>query len=288
MRFWTDVTEAPHLTLIAIAPDLPIIVARTFAHGDFDAGVQWIAEQQTAERNVYFQPNETAPRCNHKPAKADMVAALCRFADVDPLDKQFPLADERNRLAQLADSLSRDPEVAPTAIIDSGNGIQVLWAVTREMLSPEAVLRVEAETRAIEAALGAGGTHNIDRLLRLPGTVNYPNGKKKSLGRGVSRARLIFSAPNLYTPHQAAALAAHLTQRLADIGLIRPKPDKSDKGMSTATVRCRLGIPGEGIEGGGSGQGVQDGTPPAKRSGAAEPGAGAQGTAGRSLGWPGR
>ena len=39
MRFWTDVTEAPHITLIAIAPDLPIIVARTFAHGDFDAGV---------------------------------------------------------------------------------------------------------------------------------------------------------------------------------------------------------------------------------------------------------
>ncbi len=28
-----------------------------------------------------------------------MVAALCRFADVDPLDKQFPLADERNSLA---------------------------------------------------------------------------------------------------------------------------------------------------------------------------------------------
>ena len=164
MRFWTDVTEAPHVTLIAIAPDLPIIVARTFAHGDLDAGSQWIAEQQTAERNVYFQPNETAPRCNHKPAKADMVAALCRFADVDPLDKQFPLADERNRLAQLADFLRRDPEAAPTAIIDSGNGIQVLWAVTREMLPPEAVLRVEAETQAIEAALGAGGTHNIDRL----------------------------------------------------------------------------------------------------------------------------
>ena len=42
-----------------------------------------------------------------------MVAALCRFADVDPLDKQFPLADERNRLAQLADSSSRDPDVCP-------------------------------------------------------------------------------------------------------------------------------------------------------------------------------
>ena len=197
-------------------------------------GVQWIAEHQAAERNVYYQPNETAPRCNHKPGKADMVAALCRFADVDPLDMQFPLADERDRLARLADYLSQDPKLAPTAIIDSGNGIQALWAVTREMLSSETVVRVEAETRAIEAALGAGGTHNIDRLLRLPGTVNYPNRKKKSLGRGVSRARLIFSASNLYAPHQAAALAALLTARLADIGLILPRPAKSDKDMSTS------------------------------------------------------
>jgi hypothetical protein len=234
MRFWIDVTEVPHITLIAIAPDFPIIVARTFAPADFEAAVPWIAEQQAAERNVYFQPNETAPRCNHKPGKADMVAAQCRFADIDPVDEQFPLADERSRLVRLADYLSQDPKIAPTAIIDSGNGIQALWAVTREILSPEAVLRVEAETRAIEAALGAGGTHNIDRLLRLPGTVNYPNSKKKSLGRSVSRARLVFSASNLYAPHQAAALAADLTARLADIGLIRPKPVKSDEDMSTA------------------------------------------------------
>ena len=38
MRFWIDVTEVPHITLIALAPDFPIIVARTFVRGDFDAG----------------------------------------------------------------------------------------------------------------------------------------------------------------------------------------------------------------------------------------------------------
>jgi uncharacterized protein (DUF927 family) len=72
-------------------------------------------------------------------------------------------------------------------------------------------------------------------MLRLPGTVNHPNTKKRSLGRGDSRARLMFSAPNLYAPHHAATLAAHLTARLDEVGLIRPKPGKPDKGKSTAT-----------------------------------------------------
>jgi AAA domain len=227
MRFWTGVTEAPHITLIAIAPDFPIIVARTFSPDDADAASEWIGYQQRAERNIYFQPNETPPGCRHKPAKHDMVAALCRFADIDPDDENYPLAEERDRLARLAARLSADPTAAPTAIIDSGNGLQSIWAVTREQLDDAATAKVETETQAVEAALGAGGTHNIDRLLRLPGTVNYPNGKKRRLGRGVSRARLIFSAPNLYQPSQAANLAAHLAAQLADTGFVRPKPAKA-------------------------------------------------------------
>ena len=198
MQFWMEVTNAPHITLTSIIPDGKT-ATRTFGRGGLDAAATWIAAEQADGHNLYFQPNETMPGCNKKPAKSDMMAALCRFVDIDPLDDQFSLPEERERLAGLAAHLVADSSYPLTAIIDSGNGLQPIWAVVREVLSPKGIARIEKETKAIEDALGAGGTHNIDRLLRLPGTVNYPNLKKRRLGRGVCRARLIFNAPNLYT-----------------------------------------------------------------------------------------
>jgi Mesyanzhinovviridae DNA primase len=229
IRFWTEVTDTGHVTLVAILPDSNSVHAKTFIKDAVEDTRNWIADHQRTGRNIYFQPNETSPNCVRKPRKADMVAVNCRFADIDPDDEHYPLIDERNRLRQLAEHLSRDPSVAPTAIIDSGSGIQCLWAVRRELLDEAVVSRVEAETRDVEAALGAGETHNVDRLLRLPGTVNFPNTAKLHRGRVASRARLIFSAANLYQPDEATTLAVKLTASLADTGLIRPKGAKADR-----------------------------------------------------------
>ena len=202
MRFWIDVTEVPHVTLIAIAPDLPIIVARTFARGDLRCGepvdcrtTDCRAGTSTSSRTRQRLVATTSRR------RTTWWRPFVAFRRRRPVG-QAVSASGRAEPPRPVGGFSgvRDPDAAPTAIIDSGNGIQVLWAVTREMLSPETVLRVEAETRAIEAALGAGGTHNIDRLLRLPGTVNYPNRKKKSLGRGISRTQLISLCARPLTP----------------------------------------------------------------------------------------
>ena len=98
-----EVTGARHVTLIAIIPD-GAIAASTFAHGDDCLG-PWIAARQRVGCNVYFQPNEMRPDCTRKPAKTDMVAAQCRFADIDPLDGQFPYEEERGQ------SLARWPRI---------------------------------------------------------------------------------------------------------------------------------------------------------------------------------
>jgi AAA domain len=228
IQFWTDVTDVPHVTLIAIIPDGDIS-ARTFACGDEHVG-EWIEARQKAGCNVYFQPNETKPDCRGKPSKEQMVTALCRFADIDPNDEHFPLTDERVRLSRLAMHLVSDPDFPPTVIIDSGNGVQAIWVVEREVLLSSVITRIEGETKAIEEAVGAGGTHNIDRLLRLPGTVNIPNKKKLRVGRGRSRARLIHAGANVCTPAQAATLAGHLKASLNGTDLVRPKPTKASKG----------------------------------------------------------
>jgi hypothetical protein len=218
LRLWTEVTDAPHVTLVAILPDTQVVHARTFPRGATDKAAAWIADHQATGRNVYFQPNETRADCRRKPGKNDMVAALCRFADIDPNDAHFPLAEERDRLAHLAAALAAS-DCPPTVIIDSGNGMQPIWAVAREILTPEVTTRVEAETAALERTLGAGGTHNIDRLLRLPGTTNFPNKAKLAKGRGITHTRLIFARANLYQPDRCGSLVNGL-----EAGLVRSRP----------------------------------------------------------------
>jgi hypothetical protein len=72
-----------------------------------------------------------------------MVAALCRFADIEPADEHFPFADERVRLSRFAMQLAADADFPPAVIIDSGNGIQPLWVIERETLSPTVISRVD-------------------------------------------------------------------------------------------------------------------------------------------------
>ena len=235
LAFWASVTGVPHITLTAIAPDTGLISTQTFNSGDLDAVCQWILENQRDQKGRYFQPNETPPGCIRKPAKADMVAALCRHADIDPQDDQFEFTTERERLTKLANHLAADAQFPPTVIIDSGNGIQPIWVVEREPLTPSDVNRVEAQSAKIGDALGADRAYNIDRLLRLPGTVNFPNEPKRRRGRGLSRARTIHRSATVYTPTQAAALADHLSGYLSATDLVRLKPKKVDAAKPTGS-----------------------------------------------------
>ena len=233
MSFWCKVTGTQHITLVAIAPDGPATTT-TFTVGELDQADAWIDHAQTAKRNVYFQVNETPVGCAAKPKKGMMIASLCRHADVDPVDDRYPYAEERDRLHRLAKFLCADPVMPPTVILDSGNGIQPLWVVVREPLTPEIIKRVECENREIEVAVGAARTHNIDRLLRLPGTLNYPNTKKLKLGRGVTYARVLHSASVSYSTVEAARLSKHLAQRLSKTGLVRPSPTGTQTGIKSA------------------------------------------------------
>jgi hypothetical protein len=234
LAFWRKITSVAHITLVAIIPDGQT-TTRTFPLHEPDHVIRWVETVQNNGCNIYFTPNETRVDCDVKPTKDKMVAARCRGGDVDPVDDQFPYAEERERLARLAAHLAASPDAAPTVITDSGNGIQPIWVSEREPLSPPVIIRVEDENKAIEAALGAGGTHNIDRLFRLPGTLNYPNRKKLALGRGISHARLIHCAPNVYTPAQAAELADRLRAGLAGTDLVRAKPAPNGRVNGRAT-----------------------------------------------------
>ena len=140
-----------------------------------------------------------ATRSAQKAAK-DVTEIAALWSDIDPLDSDGrSWGDERKRLEALADELHA-LEKPPTFITDSGSGIQPLWLLAEPIeANPEYRQAAESLCARIETALGAKRTHNCDRLLRVPGTRNFPNARKRKLGRGETQARLLHATWRRYS-----------------------------------------------------------------------------------------
>jgi hypothetical protein len=185
--------------LTAIAPDGPIttVTARTADE------VERFVNAHNDGRNLYYSVNPTRTAMDKKAKKTDIAAIEFALADLDPADGETP---EQAKARYLADGPF---EPKPTATVDSGNGIQCFWRFDKPIplgeptrnekgeltFSPEDRAKiddVEARIAAIMLRLNAKpGTQNIDRILRLPGTTNLPNKKKRREGRGECPTRLM-------------------------------------------------------------------------------------------------
>jgi hypothetical protein len=57
--------------------------------------------------------------------------------------------------------------------------------------NPVNIEAVEARNRKLAADLGGDHVQNVDRLMRLPGTLNVPDAKKLAKGRSIMLAEVI-------------------------------------------------------------------------------------------------
>ena len=79
-----------------------------------------------------------------------------------------------------------------TVIIDSGGGYQAFWRLREPVvLTPNNVVELEGYNKRLAAALGGDDCHNLDRIMRLPGTINLPDAKKRERGRVPALARVV-------------------------------------------------------------------------------------------------
>ena len=170
------------LHLCSIVPD-GNCTGRWFG-ADVPAATEWAAAESLAGRNVYWTTNQVAEGCNKKPSKADILAARFAHVDIDPPKNGGPFDKLRAQAELLALS------VPPTLIIDSGGGLQAFWRLS----GPASPAEVESVNRSLAGRLGGDNCHNIDRLMRLPGTVNYPNARKRAAGRSPSLAKVIYDS----------------------------------------------------------------------------------------------
>jgi hypothetical protein len=216
-------------TLTAIEPDGPIIT-RTF--GQLGEARKFLAEHD-GTRNLYYSVNPTKRPVGKKATKADIAAADFVHADLDPHDDEASDAAKERYLKAIS---QRAPK--PTAIVDSGNGIQALGRL-EPPVQPGNFDLVEVRNKEIMLALGGTAeTFNIDRILRLPGTTNLPNKKKQKAGR-IRCATGLLEFSNVAHPLDAFGpwIAAAAKQTVEVIGAQRiSDDDRSDEDELLRTI----------------------------------------------------
>lgn len=177
--------------LTAISVNKKSITTRTFGPGD-EAGARAFIDEHNGRRNLYYALNPPTRALSKKSTRADIRAVVALHVDIDARAGE-PLEDELARLREL--SHGRPPEGAPppTFIVYSGGGYQLIWVLAEPIPIDGDLAAAEDAARynkRLELLYSADNCHNIDRVLRLPGTVNLPDARKRAKGRVEAEAEV--------------------------------------------------------------------------------------------------
>lgn len=135
---------------------------------DADA-VDWIGRAEAAGWNVYAHVNATREGFSGKASKGDILEVSWLHVDIDDLPLEKLQASE------------------PTMIVFSGGGFHG-W---KKLEEPCSVEDGEAASLAWARSLGGDHCHDATRILRIPGTTNFPDAKKRARGRVPTPTRLV-------------------------------------------------------------------------------------------------
>lgn len=185
--------------LTAIRPDRKSINTQTFKPGQEDALLRWL-EQYNGNHNIYFHVNPTIRDMQRKAEREDMKAMTWLHVDIDPRPGEDIEKEQERALNLLKNPPGNVPP--PTCIIFSGGGYQGFWRLAEPVPLDGDINKCEDAKRynlQLEILFGADNCHNVDRIMRLPGTVNIPDEKKKKKGRKEALAKVVsFNSGRVY------------------------------------------------------------------------------------------
>jgi hypothetical protein len=184
VRFLQDFRGEEPWTLVAIRKIPNHVQAKTFvATPDRDkSAADWVLNLNGRNYDIYFAVNPLKRPMSKKAGKEDVASAEWLWVDLDPRKGAELIPERQEMLALLTDRRPQGlPE--PTWIIDSGRGYWAFW----KLRTPQPVdgdgprtTSVENYGRGIERAFPGRGDdcRNIDRVARLPGTINQRTGRR--------------------------------------------------------------------------------------------------------------
>ncbi|MEZ5897946.1 MAG: phage/plasmid primase, P4 family [Hyphomicrobiaceae bacterium] len=138
--------------------------------------------------NIYFSVNSVRSDLTKKAERTDIVQVDFLHVDIDPEADAaaMPLKLQRERI--LTSLVERLPKgiPAPTTVVFSGGGYQAFWKLAAPLpidCNLEAAETAKLYNVELERRFAADTCHNVDRLMRLPYTINVPDEKKLAKGR---------------------------------------------------------------------------------------------------------
>lgn len=148
---------------------------------------EWVAEND-GKLNCYFQANyapDVGPESKYRASAEQVRDPQWLYADVDPYKTGDGTLEDRK-----VEALERCRKAMPHAfaIVDTGGGYQPLCKLS----APTTQGVSDALNYGLLEDLGGDkGTYTVERLLRLPGTLNIPTEAKIALGRVPVMAKLV-------------------------------------------------------------------------------------------------
>ncbi|WFU64841.1 VapE domain-containing protein [Bradyrhizobium brasilense] len=230
IEFLQTVYPAGPWVLTAIRPDRKAIETRTFYPAQAKELEAWLRGYE--DRNIYWSVNPPLHDLNKKAEREDIKEVAFLHVDIDPRAGEDLTAERARCKALLGPKLPLGVPT-PTAIVFSGGGYQAFWKLETPIpVNGKLEFAEDAKrwNQQLEFQFGGDNCHNIDRIMRLPGTINIPDAKKRAKGRATELARLVEYNEVAYplsmfaqapaAPLAAAAPAVELSgnvERLADI-----------------------------------------------------------------------
>ena len=185
LRRWSP--EGPW-ALTYISLDRKEIKAAFFSPGQEKELLSWL-EQHGATKNIYFSVNRLLREFRVKAEREDVASLDWLHVDIDPRPGE-DVAKEQVRALKLL----REHKLPPTVIVFSGGGYQGFWRLREPMrIDGQPALYEDAAlfNKHLVIEFGADNCQNLDRIMRLPGTINWPNEKKRKKGQVVALAAVV-------------------------------------------------------------------------------------------------
>ncbi len=191
------------------------------------AAVAWL--EANAHRDIYFTPAALQDAFVGKPRKGDCLGSCHAWVDVDPPKGMTdPAALEAWRAEALAEIEAT--ELPPAQIIvSSGRGLWLYWRLPHRLPPTE----VEAINYALASRIGGGDAcHNIDRVARLPFTINTKSGQVATILRDEDGTTPVEALPSLSPPVSAGVA------ELGNLGTASPPRTEGEFRALIAAIPC--------------------------------------------------
>ena len=189
--------------ITAISPNKNGIETASFAAADHEACRPWMQDHgDNKRRNLYFTVNTVTRMLDSKPTREHIAAMAWLHVDLDPeappkdadrAEIEVHYTAERERIL----ALLRNPPggiPAPTLITFSGGGYQGFWRLEKPVMldgTPEAYEQAKLWNKQLEIVLGGDNCHNVDRIMRVPWSINRPDARKRKKGRKEALATVV-------------------------------------------------------------------------------------------------